>query len=210
MTGKPRGRFYDITGARFGRLTVAGKGESRSKQTSWDCLCDCGTSVNVLKHSLVSGATQSCGCFMRERAAERISARSTTHGCRHSPEYSVWSGIKRRCQNRNDASFSQYGGRGIEVRFASFEAFLAEVGQRPSDAHSIDRIDPDGHYEPGNVRWATRSIQARNKRGSLLVNVGGKEAPLKDFCDRLGVSYRLAWERMRRGWSAPRALGVSE
>lgn len=209
MTGRPRGKFYDITGNRYGRLTVVGKGASRSKQTSWDCTCDCGAAVNVLKHSLVSGATNSCGCFMKERSREEIISRATTHGRRHTPEYSVWCGMKRRCENPNERSFKNYGGRGIEVLFPSFEEFLAEVGPRPSSAHMIGRIDNDLSYQPGNVRWETAAEQSRNKQNTLRVTVGGVSRPLKEHCEVLGVNYQKAWLRIRQyGWTPERALGV--
>lgn len=209
MTCSPRGRFYDITGQRFGRLVVVGQGVSRCKQTSWDCVCDCGATVNVLKHSIVSGATSSCGCFMKERSREEIIARATTHGARHTPEYSVWSGMKRRCTNQNERSFKDYGGRGVQVLFGSFEEFIAEVGPRPSAKHTIGRIDNDRGYEPGNVRWETTVEQARNKQNTLRVTVNGVTAALTDHCETLGVNYQKAWLRIRRyGWTPERALGV--
>lgn len=211
MTGKPRGKFYDITGQRYGRLTVVAKGASRSGQTSWDCACDCGASVNVLKHSLVAGVTKSCGCFMRERSRERVIALSTTHGSCHTPEYAVWCGMKRRCENHNQRSFKDYGARGIRVVFTSFEDFLSEVGPRPSPEHTIGRIDNDLGYQPGNVRWETTAEQARNKQNTLRVTVRGVSRPLKDHCEAEGVSYQKAWQRIRKyGWAPERALGVCQ
>jgi hypothetical protein len=93
-----------------------------------------------------------------------MSTLNRTHGMSYTPEYRAWSDIKRRCLNPNCPTWKHYGARGIEVRFASFEAFFSEVGFRPSRKHSIHRIDNDGHYEPGNIAWVTGSIQARNKR----------------------------------------------
>ena len=209
MTGKPRGKFYDITGRRYGRLTVVAKGPSRLGQTSWDCQCDCGQTVNVIKHSLVRGATQSCGCFMKERSRAEIVLRSTTHGKRHSAEYSVWTGMKRRCNNPNDPAFAGYGAIGVKVTFSSFEAFLQEVGRRPSPVHQIDRIDPNGDYSPGNVRWATTSQQARNKRNTRFVEIYGQQYSLADACDAFGVSYKRTWRRIVKGGMAPaEAMGL--
>lgn len=206
MSGKPRGLYYDITGRRYGRLVVLGKGASRSGQTSWDCRCDCGSEVNVVKQSLVRGATLSCGCLMREMCSQ-MAKQKATHGMRQSPEYSVWSGMKRRCENPNDKRFSDYGGRGFAVRYASFQEFFDELGPRPSPRHQIDRIDNSRGYEPGNCRWATPERQQRNTRRTLLVSAFGKTAPLKDFCDERGVAYQRAWRRIRKqGWSAERAL----
>ena len=198
---------YDITGGQFGRLTVISKGDVRCRQTSWNCRCECGAEVNVLRHSLVSGATRSCGCYMKEASARHIRARSITHNMRHSAEYSVWSGIKRRCENPNEECFPRYGGAGIKVLFKSFEEFFQEVGPRPTKNHSIDRIDVNGHYERGNVRWATVEVQARNKKSTIIVDLNGERAPLADFCDRFGVPYKRVWQRIKKqNWPVERAL----
>jgi hypothetical protein len=147
---------------------------------------------------------------MKERSREEIIARTTTHGGGNTPEYSVWCGMKRRCENPNERSFKNYGGRGIQVLFRSFEDFIAEVGPRPSPSHMIGRIENDRHYEPGNVRWETPIDQARNKRTTLLVTVDGLTASLAEHCEARGVRYQKAWLRINRyGWSPDRALGVS-
>jgi len=126
---------------------------------------------------------------------------------RHSPEYSVWSGLKRRCENKNETCYPRYGGAGISVEFTSFEEFFAEVGKRPSAKHSIERIDNDGNYAPGNVKWATATEQARNKGNTLFVEVRGVSKCLADWCEEYGQPYKMAWQRIRKqGWTPERAL----
>lgn len=125
------------------------------------------------------------------------------------PEYRAWRNMLTRCFWPKSRSFGRYGGRGISVcaRWAaSFEAFLADVGLRPSNDHSIDRISNDGNYEPGNVRWATSAEQRLNKAGTRWVVVGGERMPLKTACERAGLRYIVVWKRLKRGWPVDRAF----
>lgn len=190
-------RLIDITGQRFGRLLVVSKAASLGKNTRWACLCDCGRTTEVFKSSITSGAQTSCGCFQKEVARRTVVKRATTHGLRHSSEYSVWCGIKRRCENKNDKSYLRYGGAGIEVRYENFEDFLSDVGRRPGADFSVDRIDPSGHYERGNVRWADQKTQARNKNNTFYVILDGKRVCLADACERLGLNYKSTWKKLR-------------
>jgi len=163
-------KFIDLTGRVFGRLTVVGrvpgdpvKGRAVWAPTYWACRCECGTYTQVDGGSLAKGNTVSCGCFKDEV----VSARQTTHGAskggRRSGAYCSYLAAKRRCTDPRIVQYSDYGGRGIEFRFNSFEHFFAEVGHRPFRM-SIDRIDNAGHYEPGNVKWSTRGEQNSNQR----------------------------------------------
>ncbi len=165
-------RLLSLEGRRFGRLTVLTRGgATRSPcgkvHTNWICQCDCGKTRIVLGDNLRSGGTVSCGCLRREITIRRL----TTHGEANrggcSAEYNCWLNLIARCENQNSKNWPLWGGRGIRVcaRWRqSFVAFLADMGRKPSPRHSIDRIDPDGHYEPGNCRWATPSEQRRNRR----------------------------------------------
>jgi hypothetical protein len=168
----PRQRLPMI-GRRFDRLVVIGEAEPGRQGDGrpclrWRCRCDCGNEITVDGRGLRSGASRSCGC----RKSEAIVARFTTHGHTRgglTPEYQAWRGMKTRCLNPRHHKFPDYGGRGIRVCdewINSFEAFLAHIGPRPSPEMSVDRIDVDGHYEPGNVRWATPLQQRHNRRDS--------------------------------------------
>jgi len=157
--GKSPANFIDLTGRTFTRLTVLGIGDKTPGRLKWECRCSCGDIRLVPTNKLKSGHTRSCGCWKNDM----FLARFTTHGRSKTPEYRSYCHAKERCTNPKSADWHRYGGRGIEFRFDSFEAFLAEVGIRPTPSHSIDRINNDGHYEPGNVRWATARQQARNR-----------------------------------------------
>ena len=162
----------DMTGCRFGRLTVISRsGNINNGAAAWVCKCDCGTVCVVKGNYLRSGHTESCGCLQRERAyATCIKSgrqKTVTHDMIKTPEYRAWRHIKERCGNKNNKRYRDYGGRGISICKEwkeSFEVFFKYVGPRPAPHLSIDRINNDGNYEQGNVRWATRSQQQRNKR----------------------------------------------
>lgn len=150
-----------MTNARVRSLTVLSQDGRVNGQIVWSCQCDCGRLVKVRGSVLRSGRISSCGCMKSERRR--------THGMTGSPEYRAWSNMRVRCYNESHKDYGLYGGRGVKVHAdwlgrGSFEAFLAHVGPRPSPLHSLDRIDPNKDYEPGNVRWAVAKIQARNTR----------------------------------------------
>ncbi len=127
-------------------------------------------------------------------------------GWNKTPEYTAFKNAKNRCERKQDTKYAYYGGRGIKFLFRDMDQFIASIGPRPSDAHSIDRIDPNGNYEPGNVRWATKTTQARNKQTSRIVKIDGIERPLKDWCEHFGQPYKRVWERIKEGWSVEQAL----
>jgi hypothetical protein len=164
-------RAEDLTAQVFGRLRVLARGKDIPRANgkaivTWACVCDCGKAVEVRAQALKNGHTQSCGCLRVDVSG----VRATKHGMKEVPEYIVWKGMRNRCNNAKCDQYIYYGARGIKVcdRWADFALFLADMGERPTDATgrnlTIDRINNDGDYEPGNCRWATSSQQNKNKR----------------------------------------------
>lgn len=185
-------------GERFGRLVAIGPSHrGHRRHWYWRFHCDCGAEHVADVDHVKRGRAQSCGCLRNDRAAE--ASRNRGRGLN----------MRARCYNPKNTSYPNYGARGITVCAewrGSFDAFLAHVGARPSPAHSIDRIDNDRGYEPGNVRWATDSEQARNRRVERPVTYRGQELSLRAACDIAGVKLETAKVRLARGWSIERAL----
>jgi len=158
-----RGIRRDIARQRFGRLVAVRPTERkdpRHRGVIWELRCDCGQTHYVRLDSLTSGRVQSCGCWNRDS--------HTTHGQTNTPEFEAFCQAKYRCTNPTHEAWADYGGRGIEFRFTSFEQFVEHVGTRPSADTILDRIDNDGHYEIGNVRWVTYAESNQNKRSTKL------------------------------------------
>ena len=195
-------RLIDLSGNTYGRLAVIKRVPNKGKSTRWLCKCICGGEVVVLGDNLKSGHTKSCGCI----ASESKSRRSTTHGPARPGKLSklfvAWQGMKARCYNDKSSSYRNYGGRGIKVCdrwLNSFENFLEDVGDAPSVNHSIDRIDPNGNYETGNVRWATRAQQNNNKRGVIKICFYGTTKTISEWSKCLGIPHGTLYSRYRQG-----------
>lgn len=199
-------RATDLSGARYGRLTVVAKAaEKRGRHTAWICRCDCGAETVVSRHSLTSGNTNSCGCYNKDINA----ARFLKHGQHRNPAYHCWQAVKNRCLRPGSAGYEDYGGRGITMCPEwrdDFAAFLRDMGPRPSRRHSVDRIDNDGDYEPSNCRWATQSEQNLNQRRTVFVEVSGELATVHELAAAAGLPSNLVKRRLRRGLSLQRAL----
>lgn len=160
-------RAIDLTGVRFTRLLVLGRNGALNGRPAWQCRCDCGSVITARGSDLRLGKHRSCGCLQRERTSEASRTHGHSVGYKATREYATWCRMITRCTNPNRERWKHYGGRGIKVcdRWRhSFQAFLDDMGPRPSVKHSIDRINNDGHYEPGNCRWATALQQTHNRR----------------------------------------------
>jgi len=173
----------DLVQQRFGKLVVtAFAGTIRSggsRLMTWSCICDCGAFCAATTKNLRSGNTASCGCARRDHLAKRnkshgLASRTATH-----PLYNTWCLMRRRCIYPSTKAFSDYGGRGIKVceRWlngdgfkSAFECFVEDMGPRPFPSATVDRIDNNGNYEPGNCRWATKKEQAINSRRWINVD----------------------------------------
>lgn len=158
----------DLTGKIFGRLKVIrDSGKKAYGSIVWECIC-CGSYenqhaeclVNINANNLLSGGTKSCGCLQKEKA--------TKHGLSKYSEYHLYYCCKSRCENSNDLQYKYYGERGIKFLFTSVEDFYQELGSKPSKNYSIDRINNNGNYEPGNIRWASMEEQNQNQRTTKL------------------------------------------
>jgi hypothetical protein len=169
-------KTIDLAGQAFGRLTVIELHPERCADGTvrWICQCACGAFTVKRSRDLRNGNSRSCGCLLRELTADPdgplgMTRRKHGHAAlgQQSPEYRCWVDLKQRCTNPRNRRYADYGGRGIAVCerwLNSFTAFLADMGQRPGPEYSLDRVDNDGPYAPGNCRWATQSEQQRNRR----------------------------------------------
>lgn len=193
-------RMIDLTGQRFGRLTVLQREgtDQKSQQKLWLCKCDCGNTVLRVGNTLKRGNLSNCGCLIKD--IKRGNAYSLTHGKSKSGEYKSWSSMIQRCTNPKHASYKNYGARGVSVCeewLGSFEQFFADMGSRP-EGHSIERIDSDKNYEPGNCKWSSRIEQQNNKRNNRLITVSGKEMTVAQFSKISGINPRTLYNRIAK------------
>lgn len=200
------GKMIDLTGQKFGRLTATllTKRTNR-KEAYWVCLCECGNTTTVSGYHLRSGHTQSCGCLHSEVTAKML----RVHGMTGTPTYVSWAGMIQRCFDQNSTSYPRYGARGITVceRWLAFENFYADMGERP-EGYSLDRIDPNGNYQPGNVRWATDEHQNNNKRNSKIISVNGEPMTIGEAARKYNIHYHSLHSRLRMGWSPEEAVSI--
>lgn len=200
--------IQDITGQKFGRLTViryAGKVPNNDHR--WRCVCECGTEKPIRHNCLLSGKTSSCGCYKKERI--NASKRNRRHGMWGTPTWNSWDGMISRCTNPANASYANYGGRGITVcdKWKTFEGFFSDMGIR-EEGCELDRIDTNGNYSPANCRWVTVKQQMRNKRNNRMVTFNGETLCVAEWEERFGVNRDVIYARLRAGWDA--ALAVSQ
>lgn len=198
----------DLTGKTFGSWSIIGRGRRTAAHVQlWIARCACGVQREVYKQPLVRGESTSCGCQARARNA----AAHTRHGHasgQRTPEYRSWTSMIARCGCPTATDYSDYGGRGITVcdRWrTSFENFLADMGPRPKGT-TLDRIDVNGNYEPGNCRWSTAIDQAMHRRDNTILTYDGRSLTLAEWARRTGIQSDTIGRRLERGWSIARAL----
>lgn len=204
--------FIDITGQKFGRLTVVeyvGKGQDR--KALWKCKCDCGEERVVRGRDLRNGKTVSCGCYreeikigrpMTEQNRRILLDINTTHGLSKTPIYKVWQGIKSRCYNPKTINYCNYGGRGITMceEWLTFEGFYEDMAESYKRGLTIERIDNDKGYSKENCKWATRLEQSNNKRDNIIITYNGETDTLANLCRKYNKKYITVADRYKRGW----------
>jgi hypothetical protein len=200
-------RTIDLTGRPFGLWTVTAFAGTYQGNTYWTCQCTCGAVSDVAAHALRRGTSNSCGCQKPEISRQL----HTTHGMSSSVEHAIRRAMIQRCTNPNHQDYPLYGGRGITVCEAwrtSFEAFYADMGPRPSPHHTLERLQNDKPYEPGNVVWDTPATQARNRRSTVLITHEGITLCITDWALRVGMKQHTLAKRLREGWSVAEALTI--
>lgn len=185
-----------------------------SGKTAWECKCDCGNITFVTTSNLTCNRIRSCGCLKIKQLLDR----STTHNQRHTVLYSVWRGLRQRCNNPKHASYHNYGGRGITVCEEWDKSFQAFYDWSYANGYStenqkdeklkltIDRIDNNGNYEPSNCRWVDRKTQTRNMRTTRFITFNGQNKSVSEWCEIYGIKLQTFNTRIRNGWSIEEAL----
>jgi hypothetical protein len=195
----------DLTGLKIKRLRVLQYSHTDGRNSYWFCRCDCGTTKVFPRRRLPY--IHSCGCYKSDWAREQFQ----THGKTKTKEHRAWCGMITRCYNTRNHKYPDYGGRGVIVceRWRhSFESFLADMGQAPSPAHSIDRIDNDGPYSPDNCRWATATEQARNQRKSHILTHNDRSLTTAEWAIEIGIPVTTLHNRLSSGWSVEKSLST--
>lgn len=193
-------------GDRFGKLVVISilQRKYRAQASLVECRCDCGTIKIRSPRHLFHDKIKSCGCSWRENKKK---IHGHTIGGKKSKTYRTWRSMMQRCYRVKERKYAIYGGRGISVceRWHTFSNFLLDMGEVPPKL-TLDRINCNGNYEPSNCRWATINQQARNKRTTTIVEYAGVKKPVSDWADEIGIKATTLRNRLRRGWSAEKAL----
>jgi hypothetical protein len=190
-----------LVGKRFGNLTVVEwvrRPDASQLNGYWVCRCDCGTTRRLRTNELLQKTAGMRCKLCRQRLSEKHA----------SIEYRTWRAMKQRCEYPKHRAYPRYGGRGIKVcdRWQSYDAFLADMGPRPSPKHSIERRDNNGDYEPDNCVWATHREQVLNRRGAVLCTYNGRTQPLSLWADETGIPYGRLYDRLKKNWPVEQAF----
>jgi hypothetical protein len=214
------GKFIDLTGQKFGRLTVIKQVKNdNSNHINWLCKCDCGNEKTMRGDHLTRNIVKSCGCYNREISkikAIKMGKNSKKHGLSNNRLYRIWAGMKSRCYNYDMENFDLYGGRGIKVcsewldknnGFMNFYNWATKNGYQEN--LTLDRIDTNGNYEPSNCRWATWEEQANNKRSNHYITYNGKTQTLSQWSRELNIKRDVLYDRIDRlNWDIEKALST--
>ena len=190
----------------FGRLTVLR--DDVERRGFWICRCTCGNTKSVCRADVRLGKINSCGCIRKEQLAAR-NKRNATHGMFGTPTYSTWSSMIARCENPHNASYKDYGARGITVCQAwreSFEVFFADMGLKP-EGLTLERKDNEGNYTPENCKWATTKEQNNNRRSSRSLTYNGETMTFAQWAERTGIPLSTLCKRLNAyGFTVEQAL----
>ena len=208
------GRYIDLTGKSFGKLTVIAQVSSSQKgQLQWLCECTCGKQAIVRGCHLRSGHTTSCGCNAKE-SIMRIGKKNVIHGSEKTRLYHIWRGMKQRCFDEKVKDYRNYGGRGIRVceewlSFANFQRWAFANGY--TDSLTLDRINVNGDYAPNNCRWADAITQHNNTRRNRYISFNGETKTIAEWAKSLDISYARLYRRIfAYGWDYAKALTIRE
>lgn len=206
---KNKQRIKDLTGQKFGRLTVVGLADTDTRKTFWVCKCDCGNFKTVRSDSLQNGRIKSCGCLKLEQDKKNLNSTSAKKKFLQTGAkvggtrlYGIWIGMKGRCYNEHDARYDRYGRRGISVckewkeNFEAFHNWAISNGY--SDNLTIDRIDNNGNYSPENCRWATPKEQSRNRSTNINITIGNSTRTLTEWCEIFELDSGIVFSRYKR------------
>jgi len=200
------GKYNDLTGQKFGRLTVIKDvGRNKSHKVLWLCKCECGNTKIINGNSLKNGSTISCGCYQKERAKET----QTTHGMEGTRIYRIWKNIKVRCLYPKAINYKWYGGRGIKIcdKWLKFEGFYEDMYLTYKEGLSIDRINSDGNYCKENCKWSTKIEQANNQSNNFIITYNGYTDTLMNMCKKYKLEYKLVETRLNKlHWSIEKAF----
>lgn len=204
-------RITMTEGDKFGRFTVV---DPNVKKNHALCVCQCGNEKIVKRSHLKDGGSQSCGCLRDERIREACG----THGQGNTRMHRIWSGMLQRCRNTRNPAFPRYGGRGVRVcpewdpqQGGSFETFAADMGEPPTEEHTLDKDKLGGgmYYGPKTCCWLDRTGQARHTRSNRMLSYNGQTKCMAEWAEVLGLRYQTLWDRLNKsGWSVEKALST--
>lgn len=191
------GKLKDLTGQKFGKLTVIERAEKKGKYSFWVCQCECGNKKIIRQDNLTTGHTTSCGCNAKK------------HLMGDTRIYHIWHTMLRRCNDKKHEKYEFYGNKGIEVckEWADFKNFYNwAIVNGYNDKLTLDRVDFNGNYEPDNCRWITQKEQCRNKKNNLYIEYQGQTKTLVEWTELLNISYSRTYSQIKRGWSIDKVL----